>query len=153
MASNKNENALTTNDEPRFKRPMYKGVRPYTTVGIFKETCQSPLNQSEVKKSKSNQSERAKTAHLATNQYHRGSPSPLWYWLVAKTAHLATNQYHRGEGEPLVPFEKTEYQRTYNSKHPEGEVPDLRATWDARKPLLEKRHFVPVGERKLYIQR
>ena len=88
MASNKNENALTTNDEPRFKRPMYKGVRPYTTVGIFKETCQSPVNQSDVKKSKSNQSERAKTAHLATNQYHRG------------------------EGEPLVTFEKTEYQRS-----------------------------------------
>ncbi|XP_066924916.1 sperm-associated microtubule inner protein 4-like [Clytia hemisphaerica] len=130
IASNKNENTLMgSSDEPRFKRPMYKGVRPYTTVGIFKETSPSAVSQSELAKSKPNQSERAKTAHLATNQYHKS------------------------EDEPLVPFERTEYQRTYNSKYPEREVPDLRATWDVRKPLLEKRHFVPIGERKLYIQR
>ena len=53
-------------------------------------------------------------------------------------------------GEPYTSqvLEKGSLQRRFNAKHPATEIPDLRASRDARKPLLEKRHQVPEAENR-----
>ena len=128
-----NNNNSNNNNNSRFKRPMYKGVRPYTTMGGF-----------------NNNSNKTQQTTSSTNEHRTKSASPPRQQSMISAGRTSKRDY---DHSPSPFWSKTEYQHTYNERHPESEVPDLRDSRDARKPLLERRHHVLMGERKIYLQR
>ena len=166
------------NNSSRFKRPMYKGIRPYTTMGNFNnnnnirnqhipssfqyrtKSASPPRQQPTIQNENQEYRTRpflSKTEYQYTyNGRHQGSEAPALQVPGLEAPGLEAPDL-RNENHIKVPenpfWSKTEYQHIYNERHPGTEIPDLRDSRDARKPLLERRHHVLMGERKIYLQR
>jgi len=173
-----NNNNNNNNSNLRFKRPMYKGVRPYTTMGNFnninnirnqqipssfqyRTKSASPPRQQQAGQNENQEYSTRPFLSKTEYQYnyngrHPGLEAPGLKVPGLEAPGLETSD-SRNENQVIVPenpfWSKTEYQHIYNERHPGTEIPDLRDSRDARKPLLERRHHVLMGERKIYLQR
>jgi len=102
----------------KIQRPIYKGVRPYTSI--------TQTGGKELK-----------------NQYTTGVSRTHSAYPVLGSVEDTSSAYYTSQV-----LEKSILQRNFNANHPTTEIPDLRASRDARKPLLEKRHHVPEAENR-----